>query len=1092
MATNGLSRRAAILLTLGAAISASFVHAQVLSGDLTGSILDPSGAAIAGAEIKAQNTATGVESVMKSGATGGYRLSDLPAGDYTLAVSAPNFSPATVKGVAVTGSRTLTVNVTLQLGSVSSRVDVKADAEIDTTTPTIGFTFNDRYSGDLPVTSIGPGGLGVLNLSLLTAGVASNGGLQIGNGPSVGGTRPRANNFTVDGVDNNNRANTGALAAVPNDATQEFTLLQNQFGSEFGHSSGGQFNVLVKTGGNDLHGSLYEYMQNRKLNAIDELFANSGITGKPRFDSNRFGGTVGGPIRRNRLFYFANLEYSPTGEASTPGQILTPTSQGYSTLGNMSGLSATNLGVLKQYAAPAPAALADTTQYPVVEGVAIPVGILPIVAPAYLNNFNAVGSGDYYASANDQLRVRYLLNHTSQIDNSAVLPTFYAQARVISHLAGVTEYHTFSPSLINEARIAYTRFTNNTPAGDFHYPGLDAFPNIQIADLNGLQLGPDSGAPQFTGSNTYQLADNLTWTHGRHTVKTGFSAQQAIAPIRFSQNVRGDYLYSSLDLFLRDITPDQLADRTIGNPTYYGNQHEVEAYIADSFRASSRLTLDLGLRYVHDSVPLGEQEQQLNAIASVPGLLDFRAPKAQFWNFAPRVGFAWSPDASGHTSIRGGFGMAWDPLYDNIGVNSEPPEFAVDVNLTGSTAPNFLAKGGITGNPNAGPLTAADARAETANYIPDQKLPYTLDWNIGVQHVFAKDFTFETRYLGTRGVHLDMQTRPLSYTDVTAAHSLPTYLSRPSQAALNALTLTEDDLELTVPTLPQYAAAGFGNPTLTEYAPRGNSSYNALATQITKRYSKNLQFIGAWTWSHLIDDSTEEFFTTLLSPRRPQDSQDLRAERGNSALDHRHRITFSAVYEVPAPAGAGRALREVAGGWSIAPIYTWESPEWVTALSQVDSNENFDFFSDRAIVNPAGTAGTGSGYTPLTNSAGNVVAYLADNPNARYIAAGPGAYANGGRNTLPGRPIDNIDLSIVKDIQAGEKLRVRFSAQFFNLLNHPQFVPAFLNRVDNPLIPNNSGADFNYLTPGSATFNNPEAVFGSNPRNIYLTLKLLF
>lgn len=1090
MTTNGRSRRAAIILAVTAAMSAAFSYAQVLSGDLTGSVLDPSGAAISGAQIKAANTATGVESTVQSGPEGTYRLADLPAGDYTLNVTAPSFAPSAVKGVLVSGSRTLTINVTLQVGNVSSRVDVEADAEIDTTSPTIGTTFNDRYSRDLPVPTIGT--LGVLNLSLLSAGVASNGGLQIGTGPSVGGTRPRANNFTVDGVDNNNRANTGALAAVPNDATQEFTMLQNQFGSEFGHSSGGQFNVLVKTGGNDLHGSLYEYLQNRKLNAIDEQFANAGITGKPRFDSNRFGGTVGGPIRRNKLFYFADLEYSPTGGAFTPGQILTPTSQGYTALGNMSGLSAANLGVLKQYASPAPAALADSTRYPVVNGVAIPVGILPILAPSYSNSFNAVGSGDYYASEKDQVRVRYLLNHTSQIDNSAVLPAFYTQAKIISHLASITEYHTFSPFLVNEARIAYTRFTNNTPAGDFTYPGLDAFPNIQIADLNGLQFGPDSTAPQFTGSNTYQLADNITWTHGRHTVKTGFSAQWAIAPIRFSQNVRGDYEYSSLDLFLRDITPDQVANRTIGNPTYYGNQHEFEAYIADSFRATSRLTLDLGLRYMHQSVPLGEQKQELNAIASVPGLIEFRAPKAQFWNFAPRLGFAWSPDSSGHTSIRGGFGMAWDPRYDNIGVNSQPPQFAVNVDESGSGAANFLSKGGITRDTSGGLLTAADARAATANHIPDQKLPYTLEWNIGVQHVFAKDFTFETRYLGTRGVHLDMQTRPTSYTNVTPSHSLPTYLSAPSQATLDALTLTAADLSPSPPSLPPYAAAGIFNPTLTEYAPRGNSSYHGLATQITKRYSKNLQFIGAWTWSHLIDDSTEEFFTTLVSPRRPQDSQNLRAERANSPLDHRHRITFSAVYEVPAPVGAGRALREIAGGWAVAPIYTWESPEWVTALSQTDSNENFDFFSDRTIVNPAGVAGTGSDVKPLTNSAGATVAYLALNPNARYIVAGRGAYANGGRNTLAGRPINNVDLNILKDIHAGEMMRLQFSAQFFNLFNHPQFVPAFLNRVDNPLIPNNSGAVFNYLTPGTATFNNPEAVFGSNPRGIHLALKLLF
>jgi hypothetical protein len=164
----------------------------------------------------------------------------------------------------------------------------------------------------------------------------------------------------------------------------------------------------------------------------------------------------------------------------------------------------------------------------------------------------------------------------------------------------------------------------------------------------------------------------------------------------------------------------------------------------------------------------------------------------------------------------------------------------------------------------------------------------------------------------------------------------------------------------------------------------------------------------------------------------------------------------------------------------------------VTVLSQQDSNINGDFFSDRVIVNPAGKDGTGSDVTALTNSAGETVAYLALNPNARYIVAGPGAYANGGRNTLAGRPIDNIDLNIMKNIHAGERTSVQFSAQLFNALNHPQFVPGFTNRVDNPANANNSGPVFNYVTPGSGIFNNPEAIYSSNPRGIQLALKLLF
>lgn len=1081
--------RIVVIVGLVTASNDGALRAQVVSGDLVGTITDPRGGVVANADIEAVQADTAIKSVVHSNPSGDYRFTDLPAGDYSLNVTAAGFKPVAVKSVAVDVSRAATVNVTLQVGAISSSVDViDAAASIDTTTANIGTTFDAREM-DVPVTSIG---LGALNLSLLAAGVASNGGLQIGTGPAVGGMRPRSNNFEVDGADNNNRANTGALAAVPNDATAELTLLQNRFDAQFGHGSGGQFNVIVRTGSNDWHGSVYEYLQNRNLNALDQLFANSGTLSKPRFDSNRFGGNAGGPVRRNKFFYFADLEYSPTGQASSPGGILTPTAAGYATLAGLPGLSATNLSVLKQYAAPAPVALADTTQYPVVAGTPIPVGILPVVAPSYNNVYNVVASGDYFASEKDQLHLRYVLNHSSQIDNAATLPAFFQPITIGSNLAAITENHIFSSSFIGEFRIAYTRFVDDTPAGNYKFPGLDAFPNIQIADLGGLQLGPDPTSPQFVGSDTYQAAANFTWIRGRHTVKAGFQAQQAIAPTRFSDNVRGDYLYGSLNIFLEDITPDQLAQRTIGNPTYYGNQHMLAGYVNDSVRLTNRLTASLGVRYEHYSVPYGETLQDLNSIASVPGLLVFNAPKPQYLNFAPRVGLAWSPGSSANTSIRAGFGMVYDPLYDNIGINSQPPEFAVTVKEKPMAIREFLANGGIVPTAGSGPLTAAEARADTSAYIPNVELPYALQWNIGIEHVFAKDFSFESRYLGTKGVHLDMQTRPTTVSPVTSAHSLPTYLQAPSQATLNALPLTLDELNNEPEILPQYAAAGFTNGGLVEYAPRGNSIYHGLATEVTKRYSARLQFRAAWTWSHLIDDSTADFFTTLLTPRRPQDSQNLTAERASSALDHRHRVTFAAVYDLPSFSQSGRFLKHLTSGWSVAPMYIYESPEYVTALSQTDSNENGDFFSDRVIVNPKGTSGVGSDVTPLTNSAGETVAYLANNPNARYIVAGAGAYANGGRNTMAGRPINNVDVNFLKTMRIGERMRMQLSAQLFNALNHPQFVPGFTNRADNPPNANNSGNVFNYLTPGNAIFNNPEAIYSSNPRGIQIALKVLF
>ncbi len=1065
---------------------------QAISGDLVGEVQDATGGAVANATVETTNESTSLKSSTHTNASGEYRFTNLPAGSYTLSTSATGFAASSLlKGVVLDVSKVATVNLTVQVGQVASSVEVsdvpEASATIDTTTATIGSTFDSRESRDLPVASIG---IGVLNFSLLTAGVASNGGLQDGSGPSVGGQRPRNNNFTVEGVDNNNKTATGALAVVPNDAVAEFTLLQNQFSAEFGHSSGGQFNVTVKSGTNSLHGSLYEYLQNRNLNALDERFANSGTLSNPRYDSNRVGATVGGPIIRNKLFYFGDYEYNPTGESTTPGQIYTPTKAGYATLASIPNLNQTNLGVLKQYAAPATTPIA-ASQFPVVAGVPIEAGVLTVVAPNYTNSYAAVASVDYNFSDADQARVRYVYNKLVNLDHAADLPVFYQIQPTDYDLATISEYHDFSPSLVNELRLGFNRYLIDTPAGNFKFPGLDAFPNLSFGDLNGLQLGPNPNAPQSAAQSTYQLNDNVTWTRGKHTLQFGFDGRRSIAPVVFPQAGRGNYQYSTLDLFLRDITPDEVAQRTLGNPTYYGNDWRLYGYANDAWRFRPNLTINLGLRYEYTSVPYTDNSQRLNAISNVPGVLVFAAPKAQTKNFAPRVGIAYSPGRNGTTSIRAGFGMAYDVIYDNIGVLAVPPQFSTFIDETGAGAPNFLASGGIVPTTQGGTLTAAEARAQTSAYIPNQKLPYSVQWNLGVQHVFARDYTFEARYLGTRGVHLDVQIRPLDFAPVTPANSLPTFLQSPGQATLNALPLTLQQIKVP-PVLPKFAAAGFTNGSMTEDAPIGNSTYHGLALQLNKRYSRDLQFIGAYTWSHLIDDSTADFFTTLLTPRRPEDSQNLRQDRSSSALDHRQRLTFAAVYDLPIFRKSNWLLKNLIGNWSVAPIYTFESPEYVTVLSQDDANLNGDVATDRAIVNPAGQAGVGSGVTPLTNSAKQTVAYLANNANARYIQAGPGAYANGGRNTLPGRPIDNVDLNLLKNFAVRERTKIQFSAQFFNLFNHPQFVPGFVNRVDNPAGANTSGAVFNYLTPGNGIFNNPEAIYTSNPRGIQLALKILF
>ncbi len=300
--------------------------------------------------------------------------------------------------------------------------------------------------------------------------------------------------------------------------------------------------------------------------------------------------------------------------------------------------------------------------------------------------------------------------------------------------------------------MGFNRYYNILPDGNFKYPGLDAFPNLILLDLggNGLQIGPDSQAPQFTIQNLYQGVDNVSWTKGAHTLKFGGEYRWYISPQSFTQRQRGDYNYNSTQLFLEDFSPDNFGERSQGSVTYYGNQKAVYWYANDNWKVNNHLTLNLGIRYEYTTVSSSEAKQTLNAISNTPSIivpgsvnqpLLFDAPRAPKNNWAPRVGFAFSPGSNGTTSIRGGFGLAYDVLYDNIGILAVPPQIGAtrDVDLTAPTA-GFLAAGGLPGGGNGIQiLDGPTARALTSAWIPpDVKVPYSINWNFGVQHSFAQ------------------------------------------------------------------------------------------------------------------------------------------------------------------------------------------------------------------------------------------------------------------------------------------------------------------------------------------------------------------
>jgi Carboxypeptidase regulatory-like domain/TonB dependent receptor/TonB-dependent Receptor Plug Domain len=1142
---------AAVLIVLFLA-GASFGHAQTTSGALVGVIRDASGAVVPNSTVSATNEATGVVYTGKSNASGDYRISNLPEGTYDLRTAVPGFTPSLLQGVAVAATSVETQDIVLSVGQTATTVEVttQANVSIDTTTAQIGTTFSTKETQDLPSATIG---LGVLNLSLLTPGVTSSGGLGAGTGPSVAGQRPRNNNFTIDGIDNNNKGITGPLLNVPNDAISEFVLLQNVYSAQYGHSTGGQFNSLIVSGTNHIHGRLYEYFRNRNLNAVSSTQAiNNRAQGvspdfQPRFDFNRYGGQVGGPILKDKLFLFANFERQTTGSAGASTAFCAPTAAGFATLNSLTFASPANYSVYKTYVPAAPSQApagggtscndskavpgGATIQVANAAGVStpVPVGAVSLALANSFNSYLSTNALDYTISQHDNLRVRYVYNRADTNDTAASFPAFFTPSPTRFHLISANEVHTFTPSLSNEFRLGYNRFFTQTVVPAINFPGLAQFPNLYFYDFSPTTyLGPDASAPQSDIQNLYQAIDSLTWIKGKHTLVFGMEGRKYIAPTVFVQRLRGDYEYSTLGRYLNDISPDEVGQRNATppgvSPTFYGDQSSIYAYANDDFRMTQKLTLNLGLRYEFTSVPASEKEQALNIAASVPGLITFGKPTPQYKNFAPRVGVAYAPNEN--TAVHAAFGINYDVLYDNIGTTTAPPQFQTteNVNINAAT-PGFLAGGGLPANATF--ATLAQQRAATSAFVPNQKLPYSEQWTVGVQHVFHRDYTAEVRYVGTHGIHLDVQEQISVQSPVTTANQLPTNLTGGAVTFNPANTLAA--LKAPVNGFPSYlvqayAQAGLTASAITSDEPFGGSHYNGLQTQLTRRFQNGLLINASYTYSRAFDDSTADFNTTALNPRRPQDSQDLHAEFSRSDLDRPHRLTLVGVYDLPFFKNSNFLMKNLVGNWEIAPSYTFQSPQYTTVQSTVDSNLNNDSAGDRVFINPNGIKGTGTGVVPLVNTAvacptgttthgvangtstvvascaANTIGYTAGSlsgpstaqvftaSNAYYVQGGPGTNPTAPRNTLPTGRTNNLDLSIFKRVSFMERYKIEFGAQAINVLNHSQYFPGSLDTVNSI----GSTGSRNFDTVTNTQFNQKQLVFSNNPRNLQLSGKIIF
>jgi hypothetical protein len=1111
-------------------------------GTIAGTVADAQGAVIGGAKVTAKNLATGQNFNVNTAENGTFRINNVPVGNYALTIEIENFKKYANPNLQVQLNRVTDVSAVLEAGAVSETVTVTAGGAaelVEKTSSQLGKSFEDRKVIELPI------GQDVNSLALLSPNVVTNGSGVVGAGGSVGGNRPRNNSFTLDGIDNNDVSLTGPQIAPILDAVKEFTILTNQFTAEFGHSSAGQFNTITKSGTNDLHGDVWWYNINKNFRSLDHRFKEQIAAGaqpdrRPRDDFNRVGGDIGGAIIKDKLFYFGAYQYQTRGTAGATATVGAPTAEGYARLSTLSGVSPFTLSLLRNHVAPAPVATGTVD----VLGTDIPVGQLLVLVPDFFNLHQWHTNIDYNISQNDRLYGRFFYDKLRSPLLGGPGGEFNGTTGTDNRLLSLTENHSFSANLINEFRFGYRRqvLSFRVPLQFNDFPGQ--FPNISIDEL-GLFIGPNGNAPQSGIANVYQGSDTVSWTLGKHQMKFGSDYRNVIAPGDYLPRGRGEYAYASLDQYLRDLKPDGSNGglRGVGSGFFAGNQWATYNFIQDDFKFRPNLTFNLGLRYEYTSNARDAKLQNLNRIADVdandptlasirqrtglalfPDGIHFRTPKTDKNNFAPRVGFAWAPEFkdgwlhkvfgnAGESSLRGGFAIAHDVLFQNLVLLALPPQLQSEIDVTSGSGGifgsdvRFLQNGGI---PSGGPVDPAlfndpaTARALTGSYIFDTITPYTISWSLSYQREFWKDWSVELRYLGTRGVHLYVQSRLNG--GVPPNFNLPTYFNAsdvPAASALRNLPSRQDFLDARGRLLSDL---GFAS-NITAHLPQGNSIYHGGSINVKRRLSNGLSVDASYTFSKNIDDGTNELFTSFVNPRRPQDNFDLRNDRAESVLSRRHRFSLGVIYELPFYRGERGLMSQLLGNWQISAIHQSESGQLVDALSFNDANGNFDNAGDRTVLNPNGDRRRGTDVNWLLRSgrvvaSGNaddrdVVGYVAQDPNAKFIFADTGAKATAGRNLLQAAGLNNWDISFFKRFSITERQKLEFRAELYNAFNHPQYViddPFATDYVDvrSPNFQNKklfSGNPFGTIPAFGLT---TDPIAGGNPRVMQLVLRYHF
>jgi hypothetical protein len=1121
-----MKARIILVFVLLATVSLS---AQTFRGTILGTVTDAQGAVVAGAKVTVKNVGTGLERTTDTSADGSYALPELPIGTYTVTVTQSGFQTFVTTGVAVDVATERRVDAAMKPGDVSTRVQVSADLLplVETTSSELGGTLTTETIQNLPVN-----GRDYTKLIYLNPGVAGSPD-QISDSPgsfgefSMNGSRGRANNFLLDGTDmNDGFRNEPAInepgvfgdpaTILPIDAVAELQVRSN-YEAEFGRNSGAVVNIVTKSGTNKLHGSALEYLRTDKLGARN-FFNNVG--GENPFHNNQFGGSLGGPIVKDHTFFYVDYEGQRETGAQAGTSCVPDPAQIAADIAANGPPNAVSAALLARHPWPTPNIAGATSND---TGCTTPGGNLSTATNFSNRSDSLIGKIDQNFAAG-LVTGRYFFGDSFQSFPFAqlaggLLPGFNTVVPSRVQLVSISYVKNVNSAQTNEARLGWNRFVEAfLPQDSTFNPssiGLDTgvtnpfdlgLPKISVTGFS--PIGATNSVPRSRVDSNWHFIDNYSWKAGRHDVKFGYEFRRTTIGLIQDNTFRGKLAFASLSAFLQGDPSSSGSKIAEGDTLRHAAENSHGLYIQDEFRWTPRLTVNYGMRWdyfgvVHEKNNLFYQMSAanggtLNQVGTPGGPSSLYNP--DYNNFAPRVGFAYDITGKGQTVVRAGWGLFYDAFSQDIFLGHAPYNCAFCPGPAyAGVGPAAISFAGVSGNPlGSGSVFASPSPlGDFFGTNPNIRTPYVQNFNLNVQQQLGNRMVLQVGYVGSIGTKL------FRFRDV----------NQPSQAQITAGDLSQCTGTFTAPNCP---TLGFDNGSalvnagaisrtsfpnffyVNQEESTANSNYNSLQASLRVSSWHGLTSQANFVWSHSIDNASdlEDF---IPNAAQPNNSFDTAAERGNSNFDIRRRFTWNFGYELPKRGGNLAKLKD---GWGVDSVVNLQDgqPFSFNYNFEGDYSGSGEGFDRPDVVGPIQYGSAPHNFINLTSfqvpcTFGNTTANTSSGDS--NCLAGSRHFGNLGRNALVGPSFKEWNFSVFKNTVITERVVLQLRAEFFNLLNHPNFAnPVLPNFIADPaangLDSNGRGVGNLALTAtGDVGIGNP-FLGGGGPRGVQFAAKITF